>query len=205
MATRLVDQLGDLSLRHPFIIGKPLISLRFFHRIEVFALDVLDQRKRHHFPLIKLANQRRNLVQTRLLRCPPTAFTRDQLVSTACQRPHDHRLDHPARSDRFRQLHQRLFVETAARLPRQWFDRRYRERCETRCVGTRIGIRPAVGYQRLFAPRLAHQRAKALAETLGLVRCIAQRDRETDGFAGIAHAAFLRSGSLPINSRASAI
>ena len=44
-AAVLADRRGDLFLREGELIGQPLISDRFVQRIEVLALDVLDQRE----------------------------------------------------------------------------------------------------------------------------------------------------------------
>ena len=56
MATRFIDHLGDFRLGHRFEFGQPLIGTRFFDRVQVFALDILDQRQRHYFTVTQIAN-----------------------------------------------------------------------------------------------------------------------------------------------------
>ena len=81
MAARLVDQLGDLRLRHALVLRELLISARLFDRIEILALQIFDQGQCHHFALIELADQRRDFMQPRALRGTPAAFARHQPVA----------------------------------------------------------------------------------------------------------------------------
>jgi hypothetical protein len=77
MAAALVDHAGDVSLSHALMLGQALIGARLFDGVEVFALQVLDQR--HHLALGQRADQRGNLMHLRTLRGAPAAFTRDKL------------------------------------------------------------------------------------------------------------------------------
>jgi hypothetical protein len=43
-AARAADRLRHLLVRQPEIVDQPLEALRFFQWIQVFALDILDQR-----------------------------------------------------------------------------------------------------------------------------------------------------------------
>ncbi len=48
MAARFFDQPCDLGLGQLFDLGQAIIGPRFLDRIEILALDILDQRQRHH-------------------------------------------------------------------------------------------------------------------------------------------------------------
>jgi hypothetical protein len=67
-------------------------ALRFFQRIQVFALDVLDQRHRGGVLVVDFAHQHRDLVQAGQLRRAEAAFAGDDLVAT----PFALRADAPA-------------------------------------------------------------------------------------------------------------
>ncbi len=211
MAARLVDQLGDFGLRHPIVFGKLLVRARFFHRIEVFALEVLDQRQRHHLALIEIAHQRRNFVQPGALGGAPPALTRNQPIAPLAQRRDDDRLNHTTRGDRGSQRIEAFLVEMRTRLTGQRLDirngnrgkavrRRFRRRCGRLRLPIILVLAAIRAHQRLFAAGFAQQRAKPLAELLLAI------DLPRAGACGrFAHAAFLFCGRRPINSRASPI
>ncbi len=48
MAARFLDHLGDVGLGQTLELCQPLIGARFLDRVEIFALNILDQRQRHH-------------------------------------------------------------------------------------------------------------------------------------------------------------
>ncbi len=56
VAARLADQLGDFHVRQVFELSQPLVRARFLDRVEILALDVLDQRQRGHLALFEIAN-----------------------------------------------------------------------------------------------------------------------------------------------------
>ena len=127
MATRFVDQRRNFRLAHLLLLGEMLVGARLFDRIEVFALDIFDQRNRHDLTLIQIANNRRNFMQFRPLRSTPAAFARNQLVTTlASQGTDDNRLDDAPLGNGPRQLVERFVVEDLARLIGQRLDMRDR-------------------------------------------------------------------------------
>ena len=56
MAARLADQLADLEVRQVLELRQPLVGARLLDRVEILALDVLDQRQRGHLALVEVAN-----------------------------------------------------------------------------------------------------------------------------------------------------
>src|ERR1019366_10780013 len=105
------------------------------NRIEILALDVLDQADFEQ-PLVRaLPHGDRNLLDPRQLRRAPPPLARYQLIAVADQAYHQ-RLDDAVRADRLRQLRQALRLEDPPRLHRIRIDgvdwdrlcRRFRDR-----------------------------------------------------------------------------
>ena len=119
MAAALVDQLRDFGLSQPFLFRQAVIGARFLDRIEIFALQVLDQRQRHNLTFAQIANNRRNFMELCTLGRAPAALPGHQAIAPGALRRDDHRLNHPARGNRRRQFIQRGLVEVAARLAGQ--------------------------------------------------------------------------------------
>ena len=91
--------------------------LRFFQRIEVFALDVLDQRHGDDGAVVQVADHHRHIGQAGFLRGAPAAFAGHDLVTLAArQLAHHDRLDHALGLDRLGQLAQLGRVHAHARL-----------------------------------------------------------------------------------------
>ena len=68
-------------------VDQALQRLRLFERVEVFALDVLDQRHREHGAVVgHLAHDRRDFVQAGELRRAPAALAGDDLVARRARR-----------------------------------------------------------------------------------------------------------------------
>src|SRR3546814_1799263 len=88
------------------------IGLRLLDRIEVFALDILDQRDFQRFRLVEIPDDGGDAVKLRALRRPPPAFSRDDL-EPAAMGTDDDRLDHSALADAVGQFLQRALVEVA--------------------------------------------------------------------------------------------
>src|SRR4030095_5268530 len=123
MAPRFVDDPAELFLGMAVILDEPPVALRFLDCVEVLALDILDQRDLERLFLAEIANDRGPLVQPRLLRRPPAPLAGDDLEAVAVW-PHDDRLDHAARFDRFGQLGERVLLEDAPGLVRMRLDAR---------------------------------------------------------------------------------
>ncbi len=75
VAARFVDDLGQRFLRMAIFAGKPLIRLRLFDRVEVLALDILDQRDLERLRIVEVADDDGHLMQPGPLRRTPAAFT----------------------------------------------------------------------------------------------------------------------------------
>ena len=81
----LADRVGDLFLRQVELVDEPAIGVRLFDRIEILALDVLDQRHREQPVVGDVADDDRDLEQAGALRGAPAALAGDDLV--AARRP----------------------------------------------------------------------------------------------------------------------
>ena len=189
MAARLVDELAELLLGMAIFVDQPLIGLRLLDRVEVLALDILDQRDFERFVVAELADDRRDFVQPRPLRRAPAPLAGDDLEAVAV-RADDDRLDDAARLDRGGELVQRLFVEDGGAAGRD----------AARCSATGIiwiaAARRLRRRDRRFLGDLAEQRGEAAAEAGRALR--GGTDRRSCRLR-------LRLGRRSISSRASAI
>ena len=84
--------------------------------IEVFALNVFDQRHLHHVLVVGRAHISRNREQARHLRGAPTSFTGDDLIGAIVHFAERDGLDHPDLSDALGQFFERLRVKLSAGL-----------------------------------------------------------------------------------------
>src|SRR4051794_39096523 len=119
MASRFMDDLGDIFLRVAVAINELLVPLRFLDRVEVLALNILDQRQLGRCRFVYLAYDRRNAVQPRPLRRPPPALAGADLEAVAVRSQQD-RLEDSALRNRIGALVDRLVAELDARLVRVW-------------------------------------------------------------------------------------
>ena len=74
-----MDQLSDIVLRMAVTLDELAVTLRLLDRVQVLALDVLDQRDLGCGRSVNFANDRRNGVQAGTLRRAPSALSRDDL------------------------------------------------------------------------------------------------------------------------------
>jgi len=91
-----------------------LVGLGFLDWVEIFALDVLHQRHLEGAVGSDVPNDRRNLLQARLLGGSPPALSRDELVPTGWAHTHHQRLNDALHLERRSQLFQLLVVEDLA-------------------------------------------------------------------------------------------
>ncbi|MNN29487.1 hypothetical protein D3C81_1430910 [compost metagenome] len=116
-AARAAHRLGGLLVRKPELADQAHDALRLFQRVQVFALDVLDQRHRGRGLVGHVLDQHRHLVQARELRRAVTTFARDDLVAIRFgHAPHQDRLHQALRADTGGKLLQRAFVHACTRL-----------------------------------------------------------------------------------------
>ena len=115
-AARTADGRCSGVVRQLEFLDQARNALRLFERIEVFALNVLDQRQGERRLIRHAAHQRRNVLEARTLRGAPAAFAGDDLETRAVDRAHQDRLHDALGLDRLRQLDERRFVHARARL-----------------------------------------------------------------------------------------
>ena len=158
MAARLVDQLADLVLAVAMLLDQLPIALGLLDRVQILALDILDQRDLGGRRIVDLADDRRDGVQPRPLRRPPAALAGDDLDSRR-RRAQQDRLQHASLGNRFGQLVERLLVEMHARLVGIGPDPRDLDLAH---AAARVAADRSARPRRSFA----HQRRQAAAEPL---------------------------------------
>ncbi len=119
--SRAADRPRCVLVREPELFDEPVQRARLLDRIQVLALDVLDQRDRDGRLVRDVAHDGRDRVQARELCGAPAALARDDLVTRLAvalrrQRPHDDRLDDALRFDRLGELRERVVAHVDARL-----------------------------------------------------------------------------------------
>ena len=117
MAARLVDDLAELFLGMAIKIDQLLVGVGLLDRVQILALDILDQRELGRRRIVDVADDRRDRVELRALRRAPAPLAGDDLEAVAVG-PQQDRLKHAALGDRFGELVERLFVELHPRLAR---------------------------------------------------------------------------------------
>jgi hypothetical protein len=78
--TRLADAFGDTFLRQPELVDELAIGKRLVDRIEIRALDVLDERHLELVPVRELADERGDPLEAREARGTNAALAGDELV-----------------------------------------------------------------------------------------------------------------------------
>src|SRR3954454_4014370 len=117
MAARLVDDPTDFVLGMAMPLDQLAIALRFLERVQVLALDILDQRDLGRGRFVNLADDCGDRVQPRALRRAPTALAGDDHIIPTLG-PEQDRLEDAALADRVGELVERFLVELDARLVR---------------------------------------------------------------------------------------
>ena len=78
----LADGVGDLLLREMEFVRESAVGVRFLHRVEIFALEVFDERGGEQ-PIVRdVADDDRHLEKAGALRRAPAAFAGDDLVAS---------------------------------------------------------------------------------------------------------------------------
>ena len=90
--------------------------LGFFERIEVLALNVLDQGHGKRILVGDVAQHDRHLIESGHPGGPKAALARDDLVAIGPERAHDDRLHQSVLADRCSKLLKRAFIHARARL-----------------------------------------------------------------------------------------
>src|SRR5437868_15256594 len=186
MTARFVDDPTDLVLRMAVALDQLAVAIRLLERIEILALDILDQRELRRGRFVDLANDRRNGVEPCPLRRAPAPLAGDDHIIFAVG-PEQNRLENPALPDRLGELVECLLVEVDSRLMGVGPDPRDLDLPHA-AARSRWFVRPR---RRRLPPRFPEQCLQA----------------HPQAFCGplAAHAAAASWGRRPINSRASRI
>ena len=109
-----IEQAQEIGDRRPFFpdfgrdllvgeiegLGEVQICLGGFYRIEILALDVLDERQLQRFRRLGMAHHRGDSGESGQAGSPPAALTGDEFIATLTERPDDDRLYQPSGRDR---------------------------------------------------------------------------------------------------------
>ena len=77
---RAADGVGGVGMREPELLDEPVQRARLLERVQVLALNVLDQRDRDGGLVGNVADDGRDRLQARHLRGPPAALAGHDLV-----------------------------------------------------------------------------------------------------------------------------
>ena len=113
---RLAYRIGDLLLGEAELVSQPLQGVGLFQRVEILALDVLDERHGRSLLIANITNQGRNGVQARKAGSTPPPLTGDELVSALGSSSDHNGLHHSLGSDGGDQLGKGFLVEIPAGL-----------------------------------------------------------------------------------------
>ena len=133
----LADLRGDRLVGEPEVLDELLVRGSLLERVEVVAVEVLDQRVLERGGVVGLAHQCRDPVEPDAPRGAPPPLACDQLEAVL-DRSDEHRLEHADLADRVRQSPEGLFVEVRARLEAvrpDHLDRQLLERVRASAVG----------------------------------------------------------------------
>ena len=120
--------------------------MRLFQRIQVFALNILDNRDFERSVVVQLPDQGRYDGQARLLRRPPAPLTGDDFIRVriAGRGPHQDRLQHALVADRGFELRDLGLGEVSARLVRIGMDELQRDLAHP--IGRRDRVRDLLSF-----------------------------------------------------------
>src|SRR6185503_582414 len=133
VATRLVYQLRERFLAMSIFVGETLVGLGFLDRVEILALDILDQRHFQRFGITEIANYGWNFMELCPLGGSPAPLAGNDLIPAAFG-PHDNWLDQATQGDGLAKFFERCFIEVAARLIRMRPDGADRDGLDARRV-----------------------------------------------------------------------
>ncbi len=131
--------LGDLLLGEVEFVGEALEGVRLLDWVEIFALEILDERHLHCHTFRYVADDDGHAVQLGALGGAPTTLAGDELIAAGAATD-DQWLDDAAGADRLGELLESLFAEAGAGLVGARFDQvnidvkeeLIRNRCQSR-------------------------------------------------------------------------
>ena len=133
----------DVLLAEPELLDELAVGVGRLERVEVLALEVLDEREFELLAIGELAHDRRDAVETGGLRGPQPALAGDELVAVERLGDED-RLEDAVLGDARRERRESFGVEPLARLVRVRADpRRSAISIEPGCPGLRCGMSEA--------------------------------------------------------------
>ncbi len=109
------DAARDLLLAQPELVDQLAVRVGFLDRVQVGALDVLDDRQLELVPVGKLADDGRDPLQPSQSRGTHASLAGDEDVPLEGLRD-DHRLEHAVLADARGEIRQLLLVDVAAGL-----------------------------------------------------------------------------------------
>ncbi len=124
---RLADHIGDLLLGQVEFLLQPRKGVGLFDRVEVFTLDIFDQRHGNGGFIRHIADHGRDSFHPRLLAGTPAALTGNDLKAIAADRTNHDRLHHALALDRVGEFFERLRVHVPTRLILATLDQIQRE------------------------------------------------------------------------------
>ena len=122
---RLADALGDVLLGEPELVDQLAVGQRLVDRVEVRALQVLDERDLELVAVGELADERRDPLEAGEAGRTHAPLAGDELVAVE-RLGHEDRLEHAVLADARRELLEHGVVEPVARLVRVRADARER-------------------------------------------------------------------------------
>jgi hypothetical protein len=120
-------------------VDEPAVGLSLLNGVEVFALDVLDERDLKQLFVGDVTDDDRDAKKAGALGRTPSAFARDDFVLPV-NTPHENRLDDPVGPDALREFLQAVFLDERARLTRI-----RDEQVDVELEGPSLGVRGAAG------------------------------------------------------------
>src|SRR5690606_435532 len=127
---------GAVEIPQQLVVGRGLLQ-----RVELGAVQVLQQGVQEELLVLGGPDDRRDLLQTRLTAGPPAALTHDELVLARTGLPDDDRLEEADLLDGGDELREGVVVEYRTRLTRVRSDRVQRNLREVRTDGRRESVR----------------------------------------------------------------
>ena len=122
--SRTTYRFGRFLVGQTELFGQPRQSARLLERVQVFALDVFDQRHRDSRFVRHIAHQRGNRLQSRQLCGPPATLAGDDFVFSLAAvmcRPHQERLHDALSPYRIRKVFEGFLADVQAWLVAAFF------------------------------------------------------------------------------------
>ncbi len=134
------DALGQLVVRAVEVLEQLVVGRGLFQRVELSAVQVLQQRVQQHLLVVGRPDDRWDLRQARLTAGAPAPLAHDELVALRAHLADHDRLEEADLLDRGHQLGEGVLVELGARLPRVGGDGVQRQLREVRAQAVIHGL-----------------------------------------------------------------